>query len=165
MADRFTAIRSIPVRAIRFGLAGLLLSGFLLMSGCQAVTMPDMSDFKLNIFEEKPVVAIKSGYSKVNIRSTPSTEIAPVATLKGGDKVKLHEEQGNWLKVTFYDTAGQEQEGWVYKYLVEGYSKPAQKVESSSANIKEVQPEADTYEIEQETNEQELPKSESVSPL
>lgn len=153
------------MRAAKFLVVGCMCLGSLVLAGCQTVTMPDMSDFKLNIFEEKPVVAIKSGYSKVNIRPTPSTDKAPVAALKGGDKLTLHEEQGNWLKVTFYDTTGDEQEGWVYKYLVEGYNKPAQQTESSSATPKEVQPETETFEIEQETSEKELPKSESVSPL
>lgn len=165
MVDRFLAVGRCLMCMLRSGIVGLLCFGFLALTGCQTVTMPDMSNFNLDILKEKPVVAIKANYGKVNIRPTPSTEKAPVATLKGGDKMKLYEESGNWLKVTFYNTSGEEQEGWVYKYLVEGYNKPVQEAETSSNENSVAQPEIGILQVEQETNEQELPKSESVSPL
>lgn len=169
MADRFVAVVNVLSRNLKHGALFVLLCGAIVLAGCQAVKMPDMSDFKLKIFEEKPTVAIKSGYTKVNIRPTPSTTQHPIGTLKGGDKVQLIGEQGTWLNVSFYDTTGKEQAGWVYKYLVEGYNKPVETGTASSnvssRTVVEEATETEAVEIEQEINEQELPKSEKVSPL
>ncbi len=72
----------------------------------------------------REVVTIKSQYSGVNIRPTPSTMKAPLTTVRGGDRLGKLEERGNWLRVSFTDGYGNKRTGWVYKYLVDGYEKP-----------------------------------------
>lgn len=140
----------------------MIYAGLVLLAGCEAVPMPDLGKFDFNLGQEKPMVAIKPSQSKVNIRPTPSTQLAPVASLAGGNRLQLLDEQGDWLKVSFFDTAGKEQVGWIYKYLVEGYEKPA----GSAATV---QPRADSPQSEPEDqatpDSQALPKSQAVSPL
>lgn len=172
MADRLAAVRTRMTPLARMMLLAILAFSVVLMAGCKSVPMPDMSKFNLDdLLKDKPVVAIKAGYSTVNIRPTPSTSQPPVAALKGGDKVKLYEERGNWLKVTFYKTTGEEQEGWIYKYLVEGYHKTSEAgIASSGSDASDMEtestPEPEILEVEKTTSSnQELPKSESVSPL
>ena len=170
MADRFPAVGMKSVNLLKRVVLSVALISVTVLFGCESVPMPDMSKFDFNLMKEKPVVSIKQSYSKVNIRPTPSTDMAPVASLKGGDKVKLYEEKGNWLKVTFYDTTGKEQEGWIYKYLVEGYEKPEAQGGTASGSSdngeqNERAAEPEPLEVEKTADPQDLPKSESVSPL
>lgn len=166
MADRFTAITG------GWKLLGrpmvLLCVAVMLLYGCESVPMPDMPKFDFGLGKERPEVAVKQGYSKVNVRPTPSTEQPPVASLNGGDKVHLVEERGDWLQVTFFDTAGKEQTGWVYKYLVDGYDKPQGTVTPGVKTVEEPaavpRPTADPA-SQGAPPGQELPKSKSVSPL
>jgi uncharacterized protein YgiM (DUF1202 family) len=62
-------------------------------------------------------VRLSKNVSTVNIRPTPSVDGTPVASLKGGTKVFMLEEKGDWLRVRLHD----DRTGWVYKYLVQGY--------------------------------------------
>lgn len=169
MADRFPAI-ALQIR--RFGkllVFTFVLAGMVSLLGCESVTMPDMSKFDFGLGQEKPLVTIKSTYSKVNIRSTPSTQLAPVASLSGGDRLQLLGDHGDWLKVGFYDTAGKEQSGWIYKDLVEGYETPGKTAVTPGAPV--VQKSSDAIEesaeqgSQQSSGDQGLPKSKSVSPL
>lgn len=168
MADRIPAMRK---QSQWKTLAALLsMIGLVVLAGCESVPMPDMSKFDFSLQQEKPVVVIKPSYSKVNIRPTPSTLQPPVATLKGGDKLELLGMNGDWFRVGFYDTTGEEQVGWIYKYLLEGYDKPRQSgtataSPSSSSVSDESAVVAEPLEVEPLPDDQELPKSESVSPM
>ncbi len=73
---------------------------------------------------KRPIEDVKSILLKVkpkvvNIRSAPSTKGAPIATLKGGTEVEKIDEKGLWFKILFIDKAGNPQEGWVARSLVE----------------------------------------------
>lgn len=168
MADCVAAVNR---KGIWTALVALLcLVGMVFLGGCESVPLPDMSKFDFSLQQEKPQVAIKPGYSKVNIRPTPSTQQAPVATLKGGDKLELLEQNGDWFRVGFYDTTGAERVGWVYKYLLEGFDKPhavgTSPSGSPSAGVSGGQAAvAEPLEVETLPSEQDLPKSESVSPM
>jgi hypothetical protein len=169
MADRFPAI---GVNVKRFGKAlvvAFIFAGMGLLSACESVSIPDMPKFDFNLGKEKPVVTIKSNYNKVNIRPTPSTQLEPVASLAGGDPLQLLGDHGDWLNVGFYDTAGKEQAGWIYKYLVEGYEKPGKPAAVPGAPVKLENSEQIEGSVEQGSPQfpgsQELPKSNSVSPL
>lgn len=167
MADRFA--RMMPA-AKKFPFTLIFL---VLLFGCEAVKMPDFSAVDLGL-KKKPVVTIKAQYSQVNIRSTPSTNQPPLTTVKGGDSLRLIMERGDWLKISFYDTAGSEKSGWIYKYLVDGYNKPASSVASGRMTGSEQEPAVETIPVtdvesplpvEVEPTGNELPKSDKISPL
>lgn len=154
---------------VRFKLLIAAVAGLLFLVGCETMPMPDMSKFNLDLLKDKPEISIKSSYSKVNIRPTPSTNQAPVATVRGGDRLQLLGEEGSWLNVGFFDTAGKEQVGWVYKFLVDGYPDPPSP-STSSANSgawsDEGSGESESgLQVEKDSGNQDIPKSESVSPL
>ena len=121
----------------------------LVLSGCESVPMPDMSGLDLGSFSTEKKVTIKQRYETVNVRPTPSTNQSPVSALKGGDQVVLKSEYGNWLNIVFYDTAGNEQVGWVYKYLVEGYEKPL--TGTPAATTGEQESHSETAPVEKDT--------------
>lgn len=108
---------------VKTAVFSLFILGALTLAGCQTIQMPDVSNYDLGLFDHT-TITIKRSYNKVNIRPTPSTNQAPIATVTGGDSLQLLAERGNWLNVEFYDTAGNGKNGWIYKYLVEGYEKP-----------------------------------------
>ena len=64
---------------------------------------------------------IKSNHSSVNVRPVPSTDTPPIGSIKGGEEIVIIEEDGDWLKIQF--TKDNYKEGWIYKYLAEGYNK------------------------------------------
>lgn len=168
MADCFTAVTARPVR--RCMLLLLMAACLAALAGCGSVQMPQLPKLDFNLLQDKPAVAIKAGYGKVNIRPTPSTTQPPIATLKGGDKLELLEESGSWLNVSFYDTTGVKRQGWVYKYLVEGFDKPPEPVATapgpSDAGLQGGSaPAAEPLEVESSPKTQSLPKSGSVSPM
>ncbi len=70
------------------------------------------------------IVKIKEKLSWVNIRPEPSTKKPSISTCKGGAELEKLEEKGNWFKVKFLDKDNKQTEGWIYKYLLEGYEKP-----------------------------------------
>ncbi len=169
MADRFPTVGASFKSLGQNLFMVVFMAGLLLMTGCESVPMPDMSKFDFSFGLNKPVVAIKSSYNKVNIRPTPSTSQPPLAFLKGSDKVQLIEEQGNWLQVAFFNTAGEEQTGWVYKFLVEGYERPQPTAPgatsgSSAENYSEVVP-AEESEGQKSSVAPGLPKNDTASPL
>lgn len=167
MADRFSTVAGTYCKAL---FLTVVLAGLMTVGGCKSVEMPDLSQLDFGL-KEKPVVIIKENYNQINVRPTPSTELEPVATLKGGDQLKLVVEEADWLNVIFYDTAGNEQSGWVYKYLVKGYNKPGESgvavtrssQEPDAEPVTPVKTEPLSGEVESRSGE--LPKSEKVSPL
>jgi len=137
---------------------------FLILAGCQAVKLPELN---LNFSNKGLPVIVKKQYPKVNIRPTPGTENAALTVLHGGDKLSLLSEQGDWLRVRFFDTTGKELEGWIYKYLVEGYEKA---ISRESAAPSEAPPKVrvELKQPKQQTTpstDQELPESITISPL
>lgn len=58
-------------------------------------------------------------YTKVNIRSGPSTGHRVIATLSSGHSLEILETQGNWTNVSFKEDVNSMEEGWILsRYLM-----------------------------------------------
>lgn len=162
MADRFTQMNAcVQSRALRMI---LLAAALMFLAGCEAIPMPDLS--QVGLVKTRTMVTVKAGYSSVNIRPTPSTAQTPIATVRGGDQLIFREAYGDWLGIRFYDTTGDERDGWIYKYLVDGYEKP-ETVATPSTRSSHAEPlnNVAPAPVPVEPAQDGLPKSDTVSPL
>ncbi|WP_298272474.1 SH3 domain-containing protein [Geobacter sp.] len=68
----------------------------------------------------KPVAGrIRHHHKYVNVRPDPSSRNRPVAVLRGGKRIKILGEEGNWVKIR-WSRGKRELEGWVFRKYVEG---------------------------------------------
>jgi hypothetical protein len=109
---------------VRYYVIALLVvtMSLVMLSGCKTMTFLGTSQNTVPNTDD--VITIKANLDSVNIRPNPSTEKPAIAAVRGGSRLGRIKEKGNWLKVSYTDSWGNNVKGWVYKYLVEGYTKP-----------------------------------------
>ena len=123
-------------------LLGLLLAVVVFTSGCAGIFPRDDQEGKSSRDRSGPTavsktrgkgqqerairsVRVKQNYYLANVRPMPGMQGSPIAKVRGGQKVSLILEKGNWLEIAFQGEDGKQVVGWIYKYLIEGYDKPA----------------------------------------
>lgn len=88
-------------------------------AGSEASQEQAAVNIKEGVKKDNKILTISKKHSSVNVRPEPSTNQAPIATLKGGDKVEKIEAKGGWIKIRFNNSDDKQMEGWISKTLVE----------------------------------------------